>query len=71
MKPPCDVAIIRSGDGGISVRILVSGGAGWIRNAYMHEKHCLPEIGPDEALELLFVASYLLRMVDCASGPPG
>lgn len=49
---------------------LMSGGVGWIRNAYTHEKHRIPEIEPHEALELLFVASYLLRMADYASGSP-
>lgn len=49
---------------------LMSGGIGWIRNAYTHEKHRVPELTPDEALELLFVASYLLRMVEYASGTP-
>ena len=43
---------------------LLSGGVGWIRNAYTHEKHQLPELKPEEALELLFVASYLLRMIE-------
>jgi hypothetical protein len=40
-----------------------SGALGWIRNAYAHEKHQLPDLKPEEALELLFVASYLLRML--------
>lgn len=43
---------------------VLSGALGWIRNAYEHEKHQLPELKPEEALELLFVASYLLRMLD-------
>jgi hypothetical protein len=43
---------------------LLSGALSWIRNAYAHEKHQLPDLKPEEALELLFVASYLLRMVD-------
>lgn len=43
---------------------ILSGGVGWIRNSYTHEKHHLPDLQPDEALELLFVASYLLRMVE-------
>jgi len=42
---------------------MLSGGLGWIRNAYSHEKHKLPEIDEVEALELLFVASYLMRML--------
>jgi hypothetical protein len=48
---------------------MMSGGIGWIRNSYAHEKHHLPDIGPQEALELLFVASYLLRMVDYSLAP--
>jgi len=43
---------------------VLSGALGWIRNAYAHEKHQLPNLKPEEALELLFVASYLLRMLD-------
>ena len=43
---------------------LLSGSIGWIRNSYTHEKHLLPDLEESEALELLFVASYLLRMVD-------
>ncbi len=43
----------------------VMGGAlGWIRNPYEHEKHNLPDLTPFEALELLFVASYLMRMLE-------
>lgn len=43
---------------------VLSGALGWIRNAYAHEKHQLPDLKSEEALELLFVASYLLRMLD-------
>lgn len=43
---------------------ILSGGVSWIRNSYTHEKHHLPDLQPQEALELLFVASYLLRMVE-------
>jgi hypothetical protein len=43
---------------------VLSGALGWIRNAYAHEKHQLPDLKPEEALELLFFASYLLRMLD-------
>jgi hypothetical protein len=42
---------------------VLSGALGWIRNAYAHEKHQLPDLKPEEVLELLFVASYLLRML--------
>jgi hypothetical protein len=43
---------------------ILAGGVSWIRNAYTHEKHKLPDINEAEALELLFVASYLMRMLD-------
>jgi hypothetical protein len=42
----------------------LSGAIGWIRNPFTHEKHHLPEITAPEALELLFVASYLMSMID-------
>ena len=46
----------------------VMGGAlGWIRNPYEHEKHNLPDLTPPEALELLFVASYLMRMLELST----
>jgi len=45
---------------------VLSGGVSWIRNAYTHEKHNLPDLAPTEALELLFVASYFMRMLDLA-----
>jgi hypothetical protein len=43
---------------------LMSGGVSWVRNARTHEKHNLPVPTAAEALELLFVASYLMRMCD-------
>lgn len=43
---------------------MMSGALGWIRNPYTHEKHNLPELTPGQALELLFVASYLMRMLE-------
>jgi hypothetical protein len=43
---------------------MMSGGVSWVRNARTHEKHNLPQPTPQEALELLFVASYLMRMLD-------
>jgi hypothetical protein len=43
---------------------MLAGGVSWIRNAYTHEKHKLPDIHETEGLELLFVASYLMRMLD-------
>lgn len=45
---------------------VLSGGVSWIRNAYTHEKHNLPDLTPTEALELLFVASYFMRMLNLA-----
>jgi hypothetical protein len=45
---------------------LMSSGVSWFRNARTHEKHNLPVPSPQEALELLFVASYLMRMLDLA-----
>jgi hypothetical protein len=43
---------------------VMSGGVTWFRNSRTHEKHNLPAPTPEEALELLFVASYLMRMLD-------
>jgi hypothetical protein len=43
---------------------LMSGGVSWVRNARTHEKHNLPVPSATEALELLFVSSYLMRMLD-------
>jgi hypothetical protein len=45
---------------------MMSGGVSWVRNAHTHEKHNLPVPTATEALELLFVASYLMRMLDLA-----
>jgi hypothetical protein len=47
-----------------SLQSILSGALGWIRNPYTHEKHHLPEIDSQQALELLFVASYLMRTVE-------
>ena len=43
---------------------LLSGSLWWIRNPYEHEKHNLPDLTPSEALELLFVECYLMRMLE-------
>jgi hypothetical protein len=43
---------------------ILSGALEWIRNPYTHQKHELPDLTPSEALELLFVASYLMRMLE-------
>jgi hypothetical protein len=45
---------------------ILSGGISWIPNAYVYEKQNLPNITPPETLELLFVASYFMRMLDLA-----
>jgi hypothetical protein len=46
---------------------IMSGGVSWFRNARTHEKHNLPSPTATEALELLFVASYLMRVLDLAN----
>ena len=43
---------------------IMSGGVSWFRNSRTHEKHNLPRPTPQEALELLFVASFLMQMLD-------
>jgi hypothetical protein len=45
---------------------MMSGAISWIRNARTHEKHNLPKPTSREAIELLFVASYLMRMLELA-----
>ena len=47
-----------------ALRNLFSGALGFIRNAYDHEAHNLPALEERSALELLFFASYLLRLLD-------
>ena len=47
-----------------SLRNILSGAIGFIRNAYDHEPYNLPELDERSALELLFFASYLLRLID-------
>lgn len=46
---------------------ILSGALEWIRNPYTHQKHELPEPTPYEVLELLFVASYLMRMLELST----
>ena len=46
---------------------IMRGALVWIRNTYTHEKHSLPDLTPSEALELLFVASYLMRMLELST----
>jgi hypothetical protein len=43
---------------------LYAGALGLIRNAYDHEAYNLPALDERAALELLFFASYLLRLLD-------
>jgi len=43
---------------------LLSSAIGWFRNSFEHEPHNLPELSEGEALEYLFVASYILRTID-------
>jgi uncharacterized protein (TIGR02391 family) len=45
---------------------LLSSSVGWFRNSFQHEPHHLPEFTEAEALEHLFVASYVLRLLDRA-----
>lgn len=45
---------------------LLASGIGWFRNSFAHEPHNIPNPDPAEALELLFVASYMLRIIDAS-----
>jgi hypothetical protein len=42
----------------------LTSGIGWFRNSFDHEPHNLPTIDEGETLELLFVASHMLRTID-------
>jgi hypothetical protein len=42
----------------------LTSGIGWFRNSFVHEPHNLPAIDEGETLELLFVASHMLRLID-------
>jgi hypothetical protein len=42
----------------------LASGIGWFRNSFVHEPHNLPSLNEAETLELLFVASHMLRMID-------
>ncbi len=42
----------------------LASGVGWFRNSFDHEPHNLPNLDDGETLELLFVASHMLRMLD-------
>lgn len=43
---------------------LLAAGIGWFRNSFDHEPHNIPELDDGQALECLFVASYMLRILD-------
>jgi Protein of unknown function (Hypoth_ymh) len=47
-----------------ALRNTFAGALGLVRNAYDHEAHNLPALDERSALELLFFASYLLRLLD-------
>jgi hypothetical protein len=49
-----------------SLRNLLAGALGFVRNAYDHEPYNLPDLEEKSALELLFFASYLLRLIDAS-----
>jgi len=42
----------------------LTSGVGWFRNSFVHESHNLPPLDEGQTLELLFVASHMLRMID-------
>jgi hypothetical protein len=42
----------------------LASGAGWFRTSFDHEPHNLPAPDAGETLELLFVASNMLRTID-------
>jgi hypothetical protein len=42
----------------------LTSGVGWFRNSFDHEPHNLPDPDAGETLELLFVASNMLRMIN-------
>jgi hypothetical protein len=43
---------------------LLAGALGFVRNAYDHEPYNLPTLDERSTLELLYFASYLLRLID-------
>jgi hypothetical protein len=46
------------------LRAFLSSGVGWFRNSFSHEPHNLPDLSEWEALELLFIASHMLKLID-------
>lgn len=53
-----------------SLKNLLAGGVGWFRNSFDHEPHNLPDFDDGETLEQLFVASYMLRLIDRSLSAP-
>ncbi len=52
------------------LRNLLSSAIGWFRNAFDHEPYNLPDFSDAEVIEHLFVASYMLRLIDkCVAAP--
>ncbi len=51
------------------IKNFLAGGMGWFRNSYQHEPHNLPALTDADALELLFVASSMLRLIDRTLNP--
>lgn len=47
-----------------ALRNFLASGIGWFRNSYSHEPHNLPEPSDWDALELLFIASHMLKLLD-------
>jgi hypothetical protein len=50
----------------LAFKNFIASGIGWFRNSFDHEPHNLPDIDEAQAIELLFVASHMLRMIDDA-----
>jgi hypothetical protein len=50
-----------------SLKTLLSGAIGFVRNAFDHELHNLPDLDEKSAIGLLFFASYLSRIVEESS----
>lgn len=48
----------------VALKSLLTSGIGWFRNAFDHEPHNIPDINEAEAIELLFNASYMLRILE-------
>lgn len=51
------------------IKNFLAGGIGWFRNSYQHEPHNLPALTDADALELLFIASSMLHLIDRTSNP--